>query len=157
VSAPATVTIADYALGIFGYYRTQTTYDPIITHLDYSLVRPSSPATAGEPLIVWATGIGLLANTPATGAGAPGPPDLPTAVDTPIATIGGTPGSQPAQTAQVLYAGLTPGSVGLVQINILLPTAIQELDSPLSIQFPNNTVPSVTLYLTPPAGSTSGQ
>lgn len=148
VSQPATVRLADYAVGIFGYYRTPAIYDPVIVHLDNSLVTPAHPAAPGETITIYATGIGLLANAPATGAGAPGPPQLAAAVDTPTVTIGQ---AADTQSAQVLYAGLSPGSVGLAQLDITIPLTLPQQDAPLTIAFPNNTSPSVTLYLTPPA------
>ena len=105
-SAAATVAMADYALGIFSYFRTAAAYDPIIVHYkDNSFVTPSNPAVPGETLLIYATGIGKLNNPPLSGAGAPGGP-LASAVDTPTITVGGA-------AVQVLFSGLTPGSVGL--------------------------------------------
>jgi uncharacterized protein (TIGR03437 family) len=154
VSAPMSVTIADYAIGVFGYFRTAQSYDPIIVHLDNSLVSPSSPAAPGETLVIYATGIGKLTNPVTTGAGAPGSP-FASAVDTPTVTIGGGANAQPAQAGQVLFAGLSPGSVGLAQIDVTLPTTLLAQDAPLVIQFPGDTSAAVTLYLTPPVSGSA--
>ncbi len=138
-SAPATVAIADYAVAVFGYFRTASAYDPIIVHsLDNSLVTPANPAVPNETLVVYATGIGKLTNAPASGAVAPGPPLLAQAADTPAATVGGS-------AAQVIFAGLTPGSVGLAQFDITLPANIASGSLPLVIQFPGDSSPLVNL------------
>jgi uncharacterized protein (TIGR03437 family) len=54
-------------------------------------------------------------NQPASGEAAPGAPRLAGARVVPEITIGGRP-------APVSFAGLTPGSVGLYQINVLVPS-----------------------------------
>jgi uncharacterized protein (TIGR03437 family) len=139
-SAPATVAMADYALGIFSYFRTATVYDPIIVHYkDNSFVTPSNPAVPGETLLIYATGIGKLSNPPLSGAGAPSGP-LAQAVDTPTITVGGAG-------AQVLFAGLTPGSVGLAQFDVTLPANLPSGSLPLIVNFPGDVSPTVYLYV----------
>jgi uncharacterized protein (TIGR03437 family) len=126
-SAAQSITLAPYAPGVF--YRTSATVDADIIHVDNSWVAQSSPAKAGEILIVWATGIGSLSQLAATGAASPGSPPAQ-AVDLPTVTVGGA-------SAVVQFAGLTPGSVGLVQINIQLPSILPAGASlPLVVTFP---------------------
>jgi len=97
------------------------------THLDYSLLGPSSlsqpgyvftPAKPGETVVLYATGFGQpnppIANQ-LTGAG-----PLPTL---PAVTIGGLP-------AQVSFAGLV--SPGLYQFNVVIPPSAPNGDLPLS-------------------------
>jgi uncharacterized protein (TIGR03437 family) len=115
-SAPENVTLANAAPSVFTYERTPTSIDPVITHADNSLVTPLSPAQAGEVLQVYATGAGPLNNAPASGAGAPLTPPA-TTVSTPVVTVGGA-------SASVQFSGLTPGLVGLWQINIQLPATL---------------------------------
>ncbi len=80
---------------------------------DYSLVTPSNPARAGEVIIVYATGLGKVSPAVASGVAATGSaPVAPQACDagvTPYVSVG-----------QISYAGLTPGFVGLYQLNIQL-------------------------------------
>jgi uncharacterized protein (TIGR03437 family) len=79
---------------------------PAIQHgADYSPVTPSNPAKKNEVIIIYATGLGrLISGEPADGKPATGP--APAACP-PLASVG-----------TVLYAGLTPGYVGLYQLNV---------------------------------------
>ena len=114
MSSAQAPTIAPYAPGVFTYARTATATDPVIVHVDNSLVTPDKPANPGEILIVYATGVGNLNHMPVTGAASPASP-LSQAVDLPTVTVGGA-------AASASFAGLTPGLVGLMQINIQLPS-----------------------------------
>jgi hypothetical protein len=135
-SAAQSVTLAPYAPGVF--YRTSASVDADIIHVDNSWVSSTSPAKAGEILIVWATGIGNLSQLAATGAASPGSPPAQ-AVNLPTVTVGGA-------AVSVQFAGLTPGSVGLVQINIQLPSTLPAGSSlPLLVIFPGAPSPPVNL------------
>jgi uncharacterized protein (TIGR03437 family) len=137
-SASVPVTIGDYGVGIFTYARTSSAVDPIIVHgQDNTLVTPAKPAVPGETLVAYATGIGKLNNQPASGAGSPSSP-LATAVDTPTATLGGT-------AVKVVFAGLTPGFIGLVQLNLQLPANLPTGSLPLVIQSPGDSSSPVNL------------
>ena len=77
---------------------------------------PSKPATAGDFLVIYCTGLGAVSPPVAAGTAAP----LLTLTSTPIpatVTIGGKP-------AQVFFSGLTPGYSGLYQVNVLVPPGI---------------------------------
>jgi uncharacterized protein (TIGR03437 family) len=79
-------------------------------------VNPGTPAASGSVVTVYMTGLGAVNNAPADGAAAPSDPAALATVQGPVtATIGG-------QNASVLFAGLTPGSVGLYQVNIQVPS-----------------------------------
>jgi uncharacterized protein (TIGR03437 family) len=71
------------------------------------------PAARGDFLTIYCTGLGDVDNRPANGAAAPSNP-LATAKVTPTVTIGGV-------AATVTFAGLTPGFVGLYQVNVQVP------------------------------------
>jgi uncharacterized protein (TIGR03437 family) len=81
---------------------------------DYSLVSSSNPAKPGEYLVMYAVGLG--ATNPSVASGMPAPSSQPLAQVTNNPTV--TVGSQPATVA---FAGLTPGFVGLYQINFQVP------------------------------------
>lgn len=88
----------------------------VATHLDYSLVTSQNPARAGEVITFYGTGFGSVTPLPATGAPAGASP--PSAMDrAPSVTIN-------AHNASVLFAGLSPGSVGLYQFNVVVPDQV---------------------------------
>lgn len=71
-------------------------------------------ANPGEFLTIYCTGLGDVSTPPQTGMAASGNP-LSATVTTPQVTIGGIP-------ATVSFAGLSPGFVGLYQVNAQIPT-----------------------------------
>lgn len=81
---------------------------------DYSLVTSANPAKPGEYLIMYLVGMGATNPPVASGAASPSSPPAPV-TSQPTVTVG----SQPAT---VEFAGLTPGFVGLYQINFQVPT-----------------------------------
>jgi uncharacterized protein (TIGR03437 family) len=85
----------------------------------------SRPAVAGETLVFYALGLGQTTPPAQDGVAAP----QATAGGTPIMIIGQS--SLPTSGVNVvpLYAGLTPGFVGLYQINVTLPTNVPRGDA----------------------------
>jgi uncharacterized protein (TIGR03437 family) len=79
----------------------------------YNLISSDNPAHSGEVIILYATGMGATNPPVATGAVAPGSP-LANVTVAPKVTVG-------TADAQVLFAGLSPGSVGLYQIDVVIP------------------------------------
>ncbi|MDQ6662927.1 MAG: S8 family serine peptidase, partial [Acidobacteriota bacterium] len=71
-------------------------------------------AQRGQPVSIYANGLGPVDNQPASGEPSPAQP-LASARVTPSVTIAGRP-------AQVLFSGLAPGFVGLYQINAIVPS-----------------------------------
>lgn len=81
---------------------------------DNSYVNANSPAHPGETLVMYVEGMG--ATNPPVLSGNPAPttaPFAPTVVQPTVAVD--------SQNAQTTYAGLTPGSVGLYQIDFVVP------------------------------------
>ncbi|HEY6390911.1 MAG TPA: choice-of-anchor X domain-containing protein [Bryobacteraceae bacterium] len=142
-SSTFSITVADNAPGIFTYQRTATVRDPVIAHADATLVTPDRPAAPDEVVILYATGVGALNNAPATGEGAPLSP-LASAITPPVVMVGGTQ-------AQVLFAGLTPFFVGLVQVNFRVPSTLPATGStvPLSLSFGQAAANNVNLSIPP--------
>ena len=81
---------------------------------DFSLVTRSNPAHPGEVIIVYATGLGKVSPAVASGTAASGPAAV-------APNCGGFSTSSTPPFGPILYAGLTPGFVGLYQMNIQLP------------------------------------
>jgi uncharacterized protein (TIGR03437 family) len=84
-----------------------------VAHADGAPVTIERPAASGEILVVYVTGLGQVNSAPALGSLASSS-TLATMSEAPDLTIGDNP-------AHVLFAGLTPGAVGLYQINVVVP------------------------------------
>jgi uncharacterized protein (TIGR03437 family) len=80
---------------------------------DFSLVSSSNPAKPGEYLVMYLVGMGPTNPSVPSGAATPSSPFSPV-VNQPTVTVA----SQPSTVA---FAGLTPGFVGLYQINFQVP------------------------------------
>lgn len=94
-------------------------------HSDYTLVTPDNPAKVGETVSVFLTGLGAVTPTIPDGAAGPtGPYSLAASAVT--AFIGGIP-------AAVGYAGLAPGSAGMYQVNLTIPTGVTTGNNALDI------------------------
>jgi uncharacterized protein (TIGR03437 family) len=95
---------------------------PAIQHsTDYSLVTPSNPAHPGETIIVYATGLGPVSPAVASGVAATGPAPIPLPSSSACGGISTGQSTPPYSFGSILYAGLTPGFVGLYQLNIQIP------------------------------------
>ncbi len=73
------------------------------------------PARRNEFVVIFATGLGRLDFPPRAGDPAPSDPPART-LETPEVTIGGV-------SAEISFSGLTPGSIGLYQINARVPAS----------------------------------
>jgi uncharacterized protein (TIGR03437 family) len=119
-SQPQNVTIAATQPGVFTQDQSGTGPGAIQVQKAGSsvstLVTASNPASAGDALLIFCTGLGTVSPTVAAGAATPASPLSHT--DNPVTvTIGG-------QSATVLFAGLAPGFVGLYQVNVTVPKGI---------------------------------
>jgi uncharacterized protein (TIGR03437 family) len=77
---------------------------------------PSAPATAGDALVIYCTGLGAV--SPAVPAGTAAPSStLSWTTGTVSVTLGGQP-------AHVLFSGLAPTYAGLYQVNAIVPAGI---------------------------------
>jgi uncharacterized protein (TIGR03437 family) len=133
VSALADVPVAPQSPGVF---QIDAAGNAAAVHLNGQPVSVTAPADAGEPLDIFATGLGPVSAPPADGAPAPSAPPL-VCQTTPRVTIGGVP-------AQVLFAGLAPGFSGLYQLNVVVPAGLPPGPATLLIDalplYANNTI-----------------
>ena len=91
------------------------------------VVSDSNPVRAGDRLTIFATGLGRTSPAIDEGTAAPSDP-LASAIVAPEVTLDGVP-------LAVSYAGLTPGEVGVYQINVSVPGGVTHGSSvPLTIR-----------------------
>jgi uncharacterized protein (TIGR03437 family) len=110
ITLPVTLNIVPVQPGMAAYADGSV----IAQHAkDYSLVTAAHPAAPGEPLIIYLAGMG--ATNPAVASGDPTPLQLVPAAVQPTIFVDG-------QSATIAYAGLTPGGIGLYQINFTVPS-----------------------------------
>jgi uncharacterized protein (TIGR03437 family) len=88
----------------------------IAQHGDGSLVSQTAPAMGAEYLVAYLAGLGDTTVPVASGAASPSSP-LAEPAATPVLTINGTQ-------YPILFAGLTPGLVGLYQMNFQVPAGL---------------------------------
>lgn len=124
VSEPFVADLSDYAPSLFEYV-SEGLKQGVITHLDGRAATASHPARPGETVIVYGTGFGPVTDPQVSGEPAPFGNPIRTRL-TPTVEVDG-------QGATVLFSGLTPGSVGLYQINITLPTDLPSGNLPLVV------------------------
>ena len=103
---------------------------------DYSLVTPSNPAAPGETIVIYATGLGPVGTPVADGAPAPAGPDAIQQPCYPFSVIFGGTQDFIGTPANILYAGLTPGFVGLYQVNVQVPPSTPAGPTGLEIYWP---------------------
>ena len=88
----------------------------LATHLDGTLLTPSSPAGPGEIIVIYAVGLGKVTPPTTSGKIVTSAASIALAAQMRI-LLSGTP----CPSANVLYAGLAPGFSGLYQINLIVP------------------------------------
>jgi uncharacterized protein (TIGR03437 family) len=115
------VPVATAAPGLFVLPSGQAA----VLNPDYSINGPSNPANAGTTIFAYVTGSGPV--SPAAQDGVPAPTtSLVYMQASSSATIGTAP-------ATVSFAGLAPGFVGLVQMNIVVPAGLAPGTYPLTV------------------------
>jgi minor extracellular serine protease Vpr len=110
LSIPYTIPIAPYLPAMFEYGDDLA----IAQDQNYQLVTSSNPAQPGKYIMIYANGLGAVDNPPPSGEATPAQPLARTLV-APTVTIGGV-------AAPVSFSGLTPDSIGLYQIDVMVPT-----------------------------------
>jgi uncharacterized protein (TIGR03437 family) len=117
------------APGVFTLNQNGLGYGAV-QHQDYSTVTASNPAHPGETLFVYLSGLGAV--SPGISDGAAGPSGtLSWTTNTITVYIGG-------QSVTPSYSGLVPGSVGLYQLNVQVPTGLTAGDNSLEIVGPDS-------------------
>jgi adhesin/invasin len=134
-SQAAMVNVSAVEPGIF----VAGTNQAVVLNPDNSLADSASPAKVGTVVVMYVTGLGPLDHPLPTGSPASSSP-LSNATVVPTVTIGGA-------NAVVQFAGMSPGFVGLGQINMVIPklaTGTYPVVVTQGSQSSNNPVMSVT-------------
>ena len=119
---------------IFNYSAGGNVFGAIL-HSNFKLANTADPATAGETVLIYCTGLGfVVAPLPANGVAATGQHTM----NTPTVTIGGA-------NAPVSFSGLAPGYVGLYQVNAQVPAGLAAGNQPVIITIAGSMSKSVLL------------
>ena len=113
-SAPVQVAVSKYAPAVFVGANNQA----LIFRLDGSPVSRNAPAKRDEPIVLYATGLGVTTGGKVT-AGDPAP-SSPLAVTDKVAVFFGDPRYKQSEVI-VDWSGLAPGFIGLNQLNLRVP------------------------------------
>ena len=141
-SMPETVVLATAQPAVFTVDQSGTGAGAIIVvkpNGDQFLSSPAAPASAGDVLAIFCSGLGAVTPPVAAGSAAPVSP-LARTVNTVTATIGGQP-------ASVAFAGLAPGFAGLYQVNVAVPAGITGDSVPIVLTVANASSPAVTVAI----------
>jgi uncharacterized protein (TIGR03437 family) len=134
LSVPQQLTVAQAEPAIFTVNQTGTGQGAIVDGTQ--VADQNAPAHVGDIIVIYCNGLGpvnppIPPGTAATGA-------TPT-VQTVTTTIGGLP-------ATVNYAGLSPGSPGLYQVNAIVPSGVSPGGQvPVTLTVAGQTSPPVTI------------
>jgi len=139
LSVPQQLVVAQAQPGIFTVNQQGTGQGAIMKSDGVTLAQPGTPASIGETVVIYCTGLGAVSPPVKEGLPAPSTPPLSTTVNTVTVTIGG-------KAAQVAFSGLTPGYAGLYQVNAVVPTGIATGDTvPVVVTVAGQTSPAVTI------------
>ena len=112
LTLPDSVTLAQTQPGVAAFADRRI----IAQHSsNFTLITPTAPAQQGEVIILYLIGMGATDVLVASANASPSVEPLARVRALPTVTVGNRP-------ATVAFAGLTPGAVGLYQINLFVPT-----------------------------------
>ncbi|HYL76092.1 MAG TPA: hypothetical protein VEU96_17915 [Bryobacteraceae bacterium] len=140
LSVPISVDVGPSEPAIFGYPLPgdPPSQGAIVNAVSYAVADPATPVGAGDILAIFCTGLGAVDQSIPDGTGAPSSPPANTTA-TPVVTVGGKP-------AHVLFSGLSPGFVGLYQIDAVVPTGVTPGNQvPVVISILGQTSPAATI------------
>jgi len=133
ISVPQSINMAPAAPGIFLRAGGQGA----IVDRNNFVVDSTHPVKAGDVIVIYCTGLGEVDTPVQTGS----PASLTVLINSlnkATATVGGLP-------AQVLFSGLTPGSVGLYKVNAIVPAAAPGNQVPVTITAAGQTSTPATI------------
>jgi uncharacterized protein (TIGR03437 family) len=136
-SVPEEFTVATAQPGIFTTNRQGFGQGVILRSDQRTLAQPGTPAARGEVIVIYCAGLGPV--EPRVEPGQPAPVPAARTVN-PVSLLIGS------KTAQVVFAGLTPGFAGLYQVNAVVPQDAQTGDAvPVTLSVAGQVSPVVTM------------
>jgi uncharacterized protein (TIGR03437 family) len=111
-----TVPLATYSPGIFA----------VTDGVSGAVISASNPVKRSGSIVIWANGLGPVSVAQSSGDPASSTLPLASTNTTPTVTIGGSP-------TGFYFSGLTPGSVGLYQVNVTIPADAPTGTQPLKL------------------------
>jgi uncharacterized protein (TIGR03437 family) len=139
LSTPDSIQVSAVVPGLAAYADGTV----IAEHADGTLINAGSPAKGGEVAVVYLSGLGSTSGGDVTSGGAsPGAGDLATPNVTPTVAVGGV-------SAKIEFVGLTPGLVGLYQMNFDVPTGLTSGDVDIVVTQSGTSSNRVLLPYTP--------
>ena len=135
LSVPQSITFASAAPGIFSRGASG---QGIVVDINGSFVDSANPVKAGDAIVIYCTGLGEV--DPPVPAGSPASlTQLSNAVNPVTVSIGGV-------AVQPFFSGLTPGFIGLYQVNAIVPSGVASGDQvPVTLTTSGQTSPPVTI------------
>jgi uncharacterized protein (TIGR03437 family) len=132
-TAPGIFTLANNGLG-----------DGAILHADYTVVNQQNPATPGETVQVFLTGLGAVSPGVQDGAAAPSREPLARVTAPLNVYIGGLPATS------IPFKGLAPGLAGLYQLNVTIPTNLGPGPQSIAVQTIDGFTDMANIWITSP-------
>lgn len=140
LSVPQDVVVAAAQPGIYTQDATGSGPGIIVDATQsYQLVTAQTPAAAGDVLVIYCNGLGVVVPALPTGTPAPLAGPLSSTANPVTVTIGGLP-------APVAFAGLAPGYPDLYQVNATMPAGVPSgTQVPVVLSVAGQTSPAVTI------------
>jgi uncharacterized protein (TIGR03437 family) len=136
LTAPDTISLSSVQPGVAAFANGRI----IGQHGDFSLIDSNNPARSNEPIVVYLIGLGETNPKVASGRAAPSTEPLARVVSPVTVTVDG-------REAEIFFAGLTPGAVGLYQINFRVPAGSRTGELPVVITQKGVTANSTVLQV----------
>jgi uncharacterized protein (TIGR03437 family) len=113
----------------------------VAANQDYTFNLPANPAPGGTYVVLYATGAGVVSPPVATGQLGPAAAPFPQPGSTLTVSIGGRP-------TEVAFGGIAPYYLGLLQINVKIPTGLSPGPQPIRLQIGTHTsVAGTTIFV----------
>jgi uncharacterized protein (TIGR03437 family) len=139
LSVPEVITVGPTAPGIFSVTQDGKGQGVIVDASNRLLDGKQASAAPGQVVVIYCSGLGATTPAVASGQAAPSNP-LALVTPLPVVNIGGAP-------AVVQFAGMTPGLVGLYQLNVVVPAGVTGLAVPVFITHEGVTSNTVTMVV----------